>query len=76
MTQYEPVLQFIFAHYATLERYHNANFAEKMDADNFPRPWGAGNGCLRMLRSEFVAFCENFGLVGSQSGLKVSDSRM
>ena len=67
LRNYQTILQFVFAHYATLERYYKSKVGDKMNPENFPRAWGPGNGTLRMDRSEFVAFCENFGIVGSCS---------
>ena len=66
---YQPTLQFIFAHYATLEAYHAAPLPHKKSSLLFPTAWGPGNGALRMTRTEFVMFCENFGIVGSASRL-------
>ena len=66
---YAPVLQFVFAHYATLDQYYNTPHALKNSTINLPGSWGRGNGPLRMSRSEFVAFCDNFGLIGSASRL-------
>jgi len=67
---YQPILQFVFAHYATLEQYFKASLSQKMDPQYFPGAWGAGNGKLRMKRSEFVCFCDNFGLIGCTSRLQ------
>jgi len=63
---YRPMLQFIFAHYATLECFYAAKSKDKMAPENFPGSWGAGNGMLRMKRSEFEVFCDNFGIIGSR----------
>jgi len=67
LRDYQTILQFVFAHYATLEKFYKSKVRDKMNPENFPGAWGLGNGTLRMKRSEFVVFCENFGIVGSFS---------
>jgi len=67
LREYQTILQFVFAHYATLEKFYKSKVRDKMSPENFPGAWGLGNGTLRMKRSEFVIFCENFGIVGSLS---------
>ena len=67
LREYQTTLQFVFAHYATLEKFYKSKVRDKMNPENFPGAWGLGNGTLRMKRSEFVVFCENFGIVGSFS---------